>query len=149
MVHLEESDVDIDIATQLQADQETKEEAQHEYARRQHELQLAQETTTTGDESSEPQITLTQPKLEATKETDETEKSTKIIVEETPPPPMAASVPQLMARVEESEESDYMVEIEDEVSSISDEEVPTEQRPFPNKPSSNSIDYGKILLNGN
>uniref|UniRef100_A0A915IXF7 Uncharacterized protein n=1 Tax=Romanomermis culicivorax TaxID=13658 RepID=A0A915IXF7_ROMCU len=81
-----------------------------------------QETTTSGDESAEPQITLTQPKPEATKDIEEAEKLTKVIVEETPPPPIAASVPQLRARAEESEDSDYIVEIEDEVSSILEEE---------------------------
>uniref|UniRef100_A0A915K3D9 Uncharacterized protein n=1 Tax=Romanomermis culicivorax TaxID=13658 RepID=A0A915K3D9_ROMCU len=86
-------------------------------------------TPTTGRELSEPQITPTQPKQKATKDTDETEKSTKVIVEETPPPPIAAIVSQSMARVEESEESNYVVEIEDEVSSTSNEEVPMEQRP--------------------
>uniref|UniRef100_A0A915J735 Uncharacterized protein n=1 Tax=Romanomermis culicivorax TaxID=13658 RepID=A0A915J735_ROMCU len=79
----------------------------------------SQETTTPDGEPAEPQITLTQPKPEA-------KKLTKVIVEETPPPPIAASIPQPTARVEES---DYVVEIEDEISSISDEKVPTEQRP--------------------
>uniref|UniRef100_A0A915HIQ1 Uncharacterized protein n=1 Tax=Romanomermis culicivorax TaxID=13658 RepID=A0A915HIQ1_ROMCU len=37
-----ELEVDIDIATQLEADQETEEEARHEYARRQHDWQLTQ-----------------------------------------------------------------------------------------------------------
>uniref|UniRef100_A0A915I5F7 Uncharacterized protein n=1 Tax=Romanomermis culicivorax TaxID=13658 RepID=A0A915I5F7_ROMCU len=43
-VHLEESDVEIDIAIQLKADQETEDEAHREYARRQHKLQVAQGT---------------------------------------------------------------------------------------------------------
>uniref|UniRef100_A0A915KDG5 Uncharacterized protein n=1 Tax=Romanomermis culicivorax TaxID=13658 RepID=A0A915KDG5_ROMCU len=174
LVHLEELDVDIDIATQLRADQETQEEARREYATRQHQLQLrqgtapmlpaippksqldrflenmvsqassneyilgaeltsqdvyGQETTTTGGELAEPQIMLTQRKPKATKDTEEAEKLAKVIVEETPPPPIAASVPQPTARVEESEDSDYVVEIEDEVLFIPDKEVPTEQRP--------------------
>uniref|UniRef100_A0A915I077 Uncharacterized protein n=1 Tax=Romanomermis culicivorax TaxID=13658 RepID=A0A915I077_ROMCU len=148
LVHLEELDVDIDIATQLRADQETEEEARHEYAMRQHESQLrqgttptlptvppksqldrflanvvsqassneyilgtelasqdvyGQGTTTTGGEPSEPQSTLTQPKPETTKDTDGMEKLTKVILEETPLPPIAASVPLPTARVEESD----------------------------------------------
>uniref|UniRef100_A0A915HZ42 Uncharacterized protein n=1 Tax=Romanomermis culicivorax TaxID=13658 RepID=A0A915HZ42_ROMCU len=78
---------------------------------------------------AEPQMMLTQPKPEATKDVEEAEKLTRIIVEETPPPPITATVSQPMARVEESEESDYVVEVEDEISSISDEEVPMQQRP--------------------
>uniref|UniRef100_A0A915HM61 Uncharacterized protein n=1 Tax=Romanomermis culicivorax TaxID=13658 RepID=A0A915HM61_ROMCU len=166
LLHLEELDVDIDIAAQVRADKETEEEARREYARRQHKLQMAQgtapllpseplksqldqflenvvsqaslnkyilgteltsqdvygqETTTPGGEPAEPQITLTQPKPEATKDTEEAEKLIMVIVEETPPLPIAASVPQPTARAEESEDSDYIVEIEDEVSSKSDE----------------------------
>uniref|UniRef100_A0A915KU58 Uncharacterized protein n=1 Tax=Romanomermis culicivorax TaxID=13658 RepID=A0A915KU58_ROMCU len=107
LVHLEELDVDIDMATQLKDDKETQEEARREYARRQHELQLAQGNV----------------------KVDKGYRGlTKVIVEEIPPPPIAASIPQLKARVEESEESDYVVKIEDEVSSIWDETVPMEQR---------------------
>uniref|UniRef100_A0A915L559 Uncharacterized protein n=1 Tax=Romanomermis culicivorax TaxID=13658 RepID=A0A915L559_ROMCU len=71
-----------------------------------------QEATTPGREPAEPQITLTQPKPEATKDTEEAEQLTKST-----------------ARAKQSEDSDYVVEIEDEVSSTSDEEVTTEQRP--------------------
>uniref|UniRef100_A0A915JYH2 Uncharacterized protein n=1 Tax=Romanomermis culicivorax TaxID=13658 RepID=A0A915JYH2_ROMCU len=134
---LEESDIDIEIAVQLKADQETEDAAHHEYARRQHELQVAQgiapvlptvppksqldkfletvvsqassneyilgteltsqdvygqETITTGGEAMEQQIMLTQPKLEVAHETDKIEKSTVVIVEETPTPPQAAMI---------------------------------------------------------
>uniref|UniRef100_A0A915KSS6 Uncharacterized protein n=1 Tax=Romanomermis culicivorax TaxID=13658 RepID=A0A915KSS6_ROMCU len=47
LVHLEELDVDIDIAAQLRANKETEEEACCEYARRQHQLHLAQGTAPT------------------------------------------------------------------------------------------------------
>uniref|UniRef100_A0A915KRF8 Uncharacterized protein n=1 Tax=Romanomermis culicivorax TaxID=13658 RepID=A0A915KRF8_ROMCU len=44
LLHLEELDVNIDITTQLKADQETEQEARPEYARREHEFQAAQGT---------------------------------------------------------------------------------------------------------
>uniref|UniRef100_A0A915KMJ2 Uncharacterized protein n=1 Tax=Romanomermis culicivorax TaxID=13658 RepID=A0A915KMJ2_ROMCU len=70
-----------------------------------------------------------QPKAEAAKESEDTQKVTKVIVEETPPPMIAASIPHSTARVEESNESDYVVEVEDEILAISDKEEATEQRP--------------------
>uniref|UniRef100_A0A915KYU1 Uncharacterized protein n=1 Tax=Romanomermis culicivorax TaxID=13658 RepID=A0A915KYU1_ROMCU len=69
-----------------------------------------------------------QPKPEATKDSEDAEKLTKVIVEETPPPLIAASVPHSTTRIEESKGSDYVVEVEDKISAISDEEA-TEQRP--------------------
>uniref|UniRef100_A0A915KXG8 Uncharacterized protein n=1 Tax=Romanomermis culicivorax TaxID=13658 RepID=A0A915KXG8_ROMCU len=80
-------------------------------------------TNTTGDETTEKQITLMQPKPKIAHESEESEKPTVVIVEETPPPPETTTV------VEESEESDYIVEIKDEISSISDQELTTESRP--------------------
>uniref|UniRef100_A0A915L915 Uncharacterized protein n=1 Tax=Romanomermis culicivorax TaxID=13658 RepID=A0A915L915_ROMCU len=70
-----------------------------------------------------------QPKPEATKDSEDAEKLTKVIVEETPPPLIAASVPHSTTRIEESKGSDYVVEVEDKISAISDEEEATEQRP--------------------
>uniref|UniRef100_A0A915KDZ8 Uncharacterized protein n=1 Tax=Romanomermis culicivorax TaxID=13658 RepID=A0A915KDZ8_ROMCU len=52
----------------------------------------------------------------------------KVIVEETPPLMVAASVPHSTARVDETDESDYVLEVDDKISAISDEEEPTEQR---------------------
>uniref|UniRef100_A0A915J2C0 Uncharacterized protein n=1 Tax=Romanomermis culicivorax TaxID=13658 RepID=A0A915J2C0_ROMCU len=80
-------------------------------------------TTTAAGETTEKQITLTQPKPETAHESEEAEKPTVVIVEETPPPSQTTAV------VEESEESDYIVEIEDEISSISEEELARESRP--------------------
>uniref|UniRef100_A0A915JNL8 Uncharacterized protein n=1 Tax=Romanomermis culicivorax TaxID=13658 RepID=A0A915JNL8_ROMCU len=120
-------DIDIDIPTQVKADQETEEEARPEYTRREQAFQMAQgteltsqdvygqETTTLGGEVTEPRIQLMQPKAEAAKEPEDTEKMIKVIVEETPPLMVAASVPHSTARVEESDESDYVVEVEDEM----------------------------------
>uniref|UniRef100_A0A915IC57 Uncharacterized protein n=1 Tax=Romanomermis culicivorax TaxID=13658 RepID=A0A915IC57_ROMCU len=167
-------DVDIDISTQVKADQEMEEEARCDYVRREQAFQMAQgtgpplpseppksqlnqflenvvsqawsneyilgteltsqdvygqETTTPGGEMNEPGIQLTQPKAETAKESDDTEKLTKVIVEETPWPMVAASLPHSTARVEESDESDYVVEVEDKISTISDEDEATEKRP--------------------
>uniref|UniRef100_A0A915JSW6 Titin n=1 Tax=Romanomermis culicivorax TaxID=13658 RepID=A0A915JSW6_ROMCU len=63
------------------------------------------ETTTIGDETTERQIMLRQPKPEMAHETDKAEKPTVVIVAENPPPPQMTTV------VEESGESDYIVEI--------------------------------------
>uniref|UniRef100_A0A915K0M5 Uncharacterized protein n=1 Tax=Romanomermis culicivorax TaxID=13658 RepID=A0A915K0M5_ROMCU len=63
-----------------------------------------------------------QPKPETVRETKKAEKLTVVIVEETPPPPQTTTV------VQECEESDYVVEIEEEIPSISDEEVAKEPR---------------------
>uniref|UniRef100_A0A915JXM3 Uncharacterized protein n=1 Tax=Romanomermis culicivorax TaxID=13658 RepID=A0A915JXM3_ROMCU len=108
-------DVDIDIATQASSNEYT----------------LGTELTSQdvyGQETTAPGSELTQPKAEAAKEPEDTEKLIKVIIEETPPPMVAASVPYSTARVEESDESDYVVEVEDEISAISDEEEAIEQR---------------------
>uniref|UniRef100_A0A915JYW0 Uncharacterized protein n=1 Tax=Romanomermis culicivorax TaxID=13658 RepID=A0A915JYW0_ROMCU len=72
---------------------------------------------------------LTQLKPDATKDSEEAGKLTKVIVEETPPPRISASVPHPTARIDESEESNYVVEVEDKISAISDQEESMEQRP--------------------
>uniref|UniRef100_A0A915K8X8 Uncharacterized protein n=1 Tax=Romanomermis culicivorax TaxID=13658 RepID=A0A915K8X8_ROMCU len=77
---------------------------------------------TTGSETIQKTSTLMPPKSEATQETNKTEKPTVVIVEETPPPLQTTMV------VQESEKSDYIVEIEDEISSILDEQVATKPR---------------------
>uniref|UniRef100_A0A915KYE6 Uncharacterized protein n=1 Tax=Romanomermis culicivorax TaxID=13658 RepID=A0A915KYE6_ROMCU len=56
-------------------------------------------------------------------ESDKVEKLTVVIVEETAPPLQTTTV------VEESKECDYIVEIKDEISLISDKDVPMESRP--------------------
>uniref|UniRef100_A0A915K5Q4 Uncharacterized protein n=1 Tax=Romanomermis culicivorax TaxID=13658 RepID=A0A915K5Q4_ROMCU len=140
LLHIEEMDVDIDIPTQIKAHQETEEEARREYTRKEQAFQMAQgteltsqdmygqETTTPGGELTEPQIQLTQPKAETAKEPEDTKKMIKVIVEETPLPTVVASIPHSTGRVEETDGSDYAVEVEDKISAISNEEEPTEQR---------------------
>uniref|UniRef100_A0A915JLZ0 Uncharacterized protein n=1 Tax=Romanomermis culicivorax TaxID=13658 RepID=A0A915JLZ0_ROMCU len=88
-----------------------------------------QETTTPGGELAESRIQLRQPKTEAAKDSKDTEEVTKVIVEETTPPLIGASIPHATAKIEGSEESDYVVGVEDGISAISDKEKATEQRP--------------------
>uniref|UniRef100_A0A915ID41 Uncharacterized protein n=1 Tax=Romanomermis culicivorax TaxID=13658 RepID=A0A915ID41_ROMCU len=79
-------------------------------------------TTTTGGETTQKQITLMQPKPKNSRKMEEAEKPTVVIVEETLPPQQTTMM------VEECKESDYVVEKEDKISSISDEEDVTESR---------------------
>uniref|UniRef100_A0A915L639 Uncharacterized protein n=1 Tax=Romanomermis culicivorax TaxID=13658 RepID=A0A915L639_ROMCU len=136
LLHLEKLDVDIYMATQQKLTRKLNRRQDVSLVKRvivgtelSSQDVCGQQTTTPSSEQAEPQMMLMQPKSEATKDIEEAEKLTRIIVEETPPPPITATVSQPTARVEESEESDYVVEVEGEISSISDEEVPMQQRP--------------------
>uniref|UniRef100_A0A915JN13 Uncharacterized protein n=1 Tax=Romanomermis culicivorax TaxID=13658 RepID=A0A915JN13_ROMCU len=77
-------------------------------------------TTSTGGETTGKTSTLIPPKVESAQQSKEAVQPMVVIVEQPLQPPQST------AAAEKSEESDYMVEIEDKISSISDEETTTE-----------------------